>query len=72
MLINKVGTFLILIGLLLIGLFIYSDLVDAPACGYLFFGGITLAAGIYMWFRNPLPPPKPPDRFRLFRKQVKK
>lgn len=71
MLVNRVGTFFILMGLFLIGLFIYSDIVDMPMCGLLVSGAVVLALGLFMWFRNPAPPPQPTGRFRLLQKKSK-
>ena len=65
--VNRIGTFLILLGLLLIGLFILSDVADAPACNLLAMGGILVTVGIIMWFRDPVQPGPPPERFRLLR-----
>jgi hypothetical protein len=69
---NRIGTFLILVGLLLIGLFAYSDMVKAPVCNLLIFGGVTLALGVFLWFRNPAPPAQPTGRFRIFKGTGKK
>lgn len=67
MLVNRVGTFFILLGLALIGLFILSDIAKTPTCNYLVFGGLSLALGIFLWFRDPVKPGPPPERFRLLK-----
>jgi hypothetical protein len=72
MLVNRVGTFFILLGLMLIVLFVYSDLVDAPVCSMLIYGGVSLALGVFLWFRNPAPPSQPTGRFRIFKSRGKK
>ncbi|MBE0697491.1 MAG: hypothetical protein IH586_11265 [Anaerolineaceae bacterium] len=72
MIINRIGTFLILVGLLLIGLFAYSDMVKAPVCNLLIFGGISLGVGIFLWFRNPSAPAQPTGRFRILKGANKK
>lgn len=76
MFINRVGTFFILIGLGLIGLYILSDIAQAPSCNFIIFGGISLAFGIYLWMRDPKPPPQQTGRFRILKsggmKQEKK
>ena len=75
MFINRVGTFFILLGLMLIGLFILSDIARAPSCNFLIFGVASIAFGAYLWFKDPSPPPQPTGRFRIFRsgkKQDKK
>jgi hypothetical protein len=72
MLINRIGTFFILIGLGLIGLFILSDIAESPTCNYLVIGAILLALGIFLWFKDPRPPSEPTGRFRLLQKSKKK
>jgi hypothetical protein len=72
MLINRIGTFFILLGVALIALFILSDIAKAPSCGYLIIGAVFLGLGIVLWFRNPAPPPKPSGRFRIFKGSEKK
>jgi hypothetical protein len=67
----KIGTYLMLVGMLLIGLFVLSDLANTPTCGYLIWGAVLLAVGLVLWFRNPLAPPKPSGRFRIFKKEKK-
>jgi hypothetical protein len=69
---NRIGTFLILVGLFLIGLFAYSDMVKAPVCNLLIIGGVTLALGVFLWFRNPTPPGQPTGRFRILKGAGKK
>lgn len=68
---NRIGTFLILVGLLLVSLYIYSDMVKAPVCNLLLIGGSCLALGIFLWFRNPASPPQESGRFRILRKREK-
>lgn len=72
MMINRVGTFFILFGLALIGLFILSDIAKAPSCNYLVFGGAALGFGIFLWLRDPVKPGPPAERFRLLRGRNKK
>jgi hypothetical protein len=64
---HRIGTFLMLVGLLLIGLFVLSDVAQAPACGFLLPGAMLLALGLFLWFRDPSPPPQPTQRFRVFK-----
>jgi hypothetical protein len=71
MLINRIGTFFILLGLGLLGLFILSDIADAPSCNFLVFGAILLGIGIFLWLKDPAPPPQPSGRFRLFKRSPK-
>ncbi len=72
MLTNRVGTFFILLGLGLIGLYILSDIAKVPSCNLLVFGGIALALGVFLWLRDPIKPGPPANRFRLLRGMNKK
>ncbi len=72
MLINRVGTFFIIVGVALIGLFILSDIADMPTCNLLIFGAILLGLGIFMWFKDPAPPPQSTGRFRMLKRTPKK
>ncbi len=72
MLSNRVGTFLVLLGFLLVGLYILSDIAQAPVCNFFLFGILFLGVGLVLWFRNPAPPPQPSGRFRLIRGRGKK
>jgi predicted membrane channel-forming protein YqfA (hemolysin III family) len=65
--INRIGTFFILLGLGLIGLFILSDIAEAPTCNLLILGAISLILGIVLYLRDPVKPGPPAQRFRLFR-----
>ena len=70
--VNRVGTFFILLGLFLIGLYIMSDLTKQAICNLLIFGGAFLSLGIFMWFRDPAKPGPPTERFRILRNTGKK
>ena len=72
MLINRVGTFFILLGITLIALFILSDMAKSPTYGLLVFGFVSLGLGIFMWFRDPPPPKEPTGRFRILKTMNKK
>ncbi len=72
MLINRVGTFFFLLGLGLIGLFVLSDIAKTPTCNYLIIGGIFLIIGVFLWLRDPAPPPQQTGRFRVLRGGEKK
>jgi hypothetical protein len=65
--INRIGTFFILIGLALIGLFILSDIAEAPTCNLLVFGAISLILGIVLWIRDPVKSGAPSNRFRILK-----
>jgi uncharacterized membrane protein HdeD (DUF308 family) len=64
---QRIGSFLILIGLILLVIFFASDQSQDPQFG-LFFGGtvLTILGGFMFWHFRP--PPTPSGRFRLFRK----
>ncbi len=70
--INRVGTFFAVLGVGLIGLFLLSDITDAPTCSYLLIGAVFLVLGIILWLRDPAPPPQETGRFRILRKSEKK
>ncbi len=72
MLVNRIGTFCALVGVLLIGLFVLSDMAKTPTCNLLFAGAILLVLGIFLWLKNPAPPPQETGRFRILRKGDKK
>jgi len=69
---HRIGTFLMLVGMLMLGLFILSDIAQSPACGFLIIGGILLLLGIFLWFRDPTPPPQETGRFRILKGAGKK
>ena len=56
----------------MVGLFVLSDMAQSPTCGFLFGGGALFALGVYLWFRDPTPPPQPTGRFRLLKSFGKK
>ena len=62
----RVGTFFILVGIMLIVLFAASDMQRTPEFDFFFFGLLALAVGIF--FRRKAPAPPPSDRFSLIRK----
>jgi predicted membrane channel-forming protein YqfA (hemolysin III family) len=72
MLVNRIGTFLIMVGLVLIGLYIASDSAGVPTCNLLLAGAVLLILGIFLWFRNPLPSGPPSGRFRILKGAGKK
>jgi hypothetical protein len=70
--IHRIGTFFMLLGVMLIVLFVLSDLAKTPACNLFFYGGFSIALGVFLWFRDPLPEGPPSGRFRLFKGGGKK
>ena len=67
-LINRMGTFFILLGVGSVALFILSDLAKAPTCNFLVVGVLLLALGILLWMRDPVKPGPRPERFRLVKR----
>lgn len=63
----RIGTFFILLGLGLLGLFVLSDMAHSPTCGFFISGAILLSLGIFLWVQHPRPPAQPSGRFRLLR-----
>lgn len=72
MLAHRIGTFFLMVGLALVGLFAASDTAGAPAWDFLAAGAVLLVLGILLWFRNPLPAGPPSERFRLLKGAGKK
>ncbi len=70
--VNRIGTFFILIGLALIGLYVLSGIAKAPTCNLLIFGAISLILGIVLWMRDPIKPGPPSNRFRILKGFEKK
>ena len=70
-LLERMGTFFILVGLGLLLLFVASDLGEATYFRYFFFGTASMAVG---WFlrRAGAPPPKPSQRFAALRRAMEK
>ena len=70
---NRIGTYIFLLGVVLVFLFIFSDVAGNPAFGYFFLGALCLIVGGVLWWRSPgSPPSEPPARFRTIKKMMKK
>jgi hypothetical protein len=70
---NRIGLYLILLGVVLVFLFIFSDIAGKPSFGYFFIGILCGIIGGVLWWRSPSPPPsEPPARFRTVKKMMKK
>jgi hypothetical protein len=70
---HRIGNFFILIGVLLIGLFVLSDLARAPVISFLLASAaLIIVGGLLRFLVNPPPPPPPPERFRIFKRKEKK
>lgn len=61
---RRIGIFLFLVGLTMIGLFLLSDVADNPAFDLLVIGVAVLGFGLFLLLRNPAKPPAPTERFR--------
>ena len=73
MLRQRFGTFFLVIGLAMVGLFILSDASNQPQFGLFFLGVVGVLGGVVLWWRAPTRsalPPKPSGRFRLVRSLV--
>ncbi len=65
---QRLGTFLFVIGVALVGLFILSDYGDKPEFGFFFLGVVCVLSGAVLWWRSPsrgAPPAQPSGRFRM-------
>ena len=69
---RKIGVFLFLLGLLLLGLFLLSDVADSPDFTLLVGGVASLAFGMFMLTRSPASPPAPTERFHTVKSLGKK
>jgi hypothetical protein len=68
MLRQRFGTFFLVIGLALIGLFILTDMGDKPQFGFFFLGVLSIVGGVVLWWRVPSSAPPPSSgRFRLIK-----
>lgn len=65
---RKVGTFFIFIGVILIALFVLSDVAHAREFHYLLYGMIILLVGIFVVGVNPKPPVES-NRFRVLKRK---
>jgi hypothetical protein len=69
---QRVGTFLLLVGFLLVVIFVLSDISHSVDFGYLFYGGLCLAGGFFLRWSHPKPPPEHNPRFRILREMKEK
>jgi hypothetical protein len=72
MLMKRIGNFFVLMGIVLIGIYILSDINKTPTCSLFILGGIILGIGIGIMLRSPSPPPQETGRFRILRSSGKK
>jgi hypothetical protein len=64
---NRIGNFLLFLGVFLIGLFLLSDIANTPNFSLLVYGGISFLAGIISKWTGPKADRPPNTRFRLIR-----
>lgn len=70
-LISRIGTFFILIGVLVIFIFIASDMGEKTSFTYFFLGTILLSFGFILKRKTAAPPP-PSNRFIWLRRMMQK
>jgi len=68
---RKIGTFFIFVGVILIILFVLSDVANAREFHYLLYGMIAFLIGIFMVGTNPKPPVES-TRFRVLKRKSEK
>lgn len=67
--INRFGTFLILMGIGSIALFVVSDIARLPDFRFLLWGALALVIGSVIKWLNPTPDNAKTNRFRIFRQK---
>lgn len=65
---SSIGLFFVIIGLILVIIFLGSDLAYRPAFEYFCFGVLIILGGMGLIWKGYTPPP-PSQRFRMFRKR---
>ncbi len=69
---RRIGRFLIIVGLGIIGYFVLSDLAQQANLTLLVVGGIILILGIMILVTNPGPEHPPSPHFRTLRRVMKR
>lgn len=65
----KVGTFFMVIGVIILVLFAGASRADVDGTnGLLFWGLLFFILGFFLWRRFPAPPPGPSNRFRILKR----
>lgn len=65
----KVGTFFMVIGVIILVLFAVASRADIDGTtGLLFWGLLIFILGFFLWRRFPAPPPEPSNRFRILKR----
>lgn len=69
----RVGTFFMLVGLIILMLFVLAVKAGVDKSeGMLLWGLLAFALGAFLYFRFPKPPPEPSGRFRILKKGDKR
>ncbi|MFA5837408.1 MAG: hypothetical protein WC837_10685 [Bellilinea sp.] len=69
----RVGTFFMLVGLIILMLFVFAVKAGVDKSeGMLLWGLLAFALGAFLYFRFPKPPPEPSGRFRILKKGDKR
>jgi|GEM_PF-2076075 len=72
MIVNRIGTFFILVGAFLVLLFIFSiQAGDGGRASYLFWGMGLFVLGSFLRWGRPKQPGTPSNRFRIFKREKK-
>jgi hypothetical protein len=72
MIVNRVGSFFMIVGGFLVLLFMFSlQAGEGGRASYLLWGLGLFVLGVILWWRGPKPPPHPSNRFRLFKREKK-
>ncbi len=66
---RRIGIFLNFLGILLITLFVFSDIAHSPICGLITWGGGMMVLGTLLIWLNPKPESQDSGRFRVLRKK---
>ena len=69
---RRLGKFLIIVGVGLIGYFVLTDLAQQAVYASLLIGTLMLIGGIVILIANPAPEPQPNPRFRSLNKIMKR
>jgi len=62
---NRVGTFLLFVGLVLATLFLFSDMAGVVQIKFLLWGALAIVVGGLIKWKHPLPRADTSGRFRL-------
>lgn len=68
----RFGNFLLIIGITLVLLFVYTDAASEPYFRYILFGVVLILLGMFLRWITPAQSPPPSGRFRLLKSRPKK